>query len=135
MRKTRPAKTPDRNAHPGRVNDWDSEEENKAEPTFACRIFNRFETCQMIDTLNNQDFSMEESRWESDEEDASEISPTKRKAKSKLVINVASSQYAIVRECARQAGFIVSEKEEGEFDLLWTDNGIQPDWMAKMKGF
>jgi len=74
----------------------------------------------------------------SDEEPPSSWKPAgeeRKRAKDWLVINVANSQYRLVREIAAKKGYEISEAEDNEWDLLWNDGGVAPDKVTKMKPY
>ena len=55
----------------------------------------------------------------------------------KLVMNVSSTKYEVVRYVAKKLnGWKLSHAEEGEdFDVWWTDGAVQPEKLASMKAY
>lgn len=113
----------------------DRESDSEEEVVPACNVFTRFEVMQLIDQATR---GYENDSDSSDEEPASSrraAGDERKRAKDRLVINVANSQYRLVREIAAKKGYDISEEEDTEWDLLWNDGGVAPDKVTKMKPY
>ena len=56
----------------------------------------------------------------------------------KLVMNVRNTRYDLVRDSAKEVlGAWLVDKDEDvcDWDLLWCDLGIPPEWLMKMKDY
>lgn len=62
-------------------------------------------------------------------------SPTK--SSSTLVLNVSETKYAVVKYVGRKLfGWKLSQKHDDmDWDVLWTDNAVEPDRLARMKPY
>ena len=61
----------------------------------------------------------------------------KKQKKRKIICNVAYTKYEIVKHLAEKVFFwslSIAEDDE-EWDLLWTDNAVPPDRLARMKQY
>ena len=83
--------------------------------------------------------SLSESVCSDSEESQSspEISPQKVVTRRKLTVNVAFTQYEIIRDLAKDSfqWKITRRADSTAWDLLWTDTAVEPDALMKMKPF
>lgn len=74
-----------------------------------------------------------------EEEKYSTHRSTKKPKKSgkKCILNVSDTKYSIVRIVGKKVlGWKLSKDEDDEnWDVWWTDGGVQPEKLSKMKGF
>eukprot|EP00826_Nyctotherus_ovalis_P010439 TRINITY_DN1274_c0_g2_i1.p1 TRINITY_DN1274_c0_g2~~TRINITY_DN1274_c0_g2_i1.p1 ORF type:complete len:566 (-),score=128.68 TRINITY_DN1274_c0_g2_i1:285-1982(-) len=66
------------------------------------------------------------------------VHPNKKvkKKKNKLMMNVASTQYSIVKKVAKKLfHFKLSYSPSSDWDILWADYGITSEALSKMKSF
>lgn len=56
---------------------------------------------------------------------------------SKLVINVSSTKYDVVKHVGKKIMFwkLSYDEDSDEWDVFWTDNAVQPEKLAKMKHY
>jgi tubulin polyglutamylase TTLL6/13 len=60
----------------------------------------------------------------------------KKKPKQRVIFNVSETRYDVVKYAGRKLlGFKLSSEPEVEWDILWTDNAVQPETLAKMQPF
>jgi tubulin polyglutamylase TTLL6/13 len=61
---------------------------------------------------------------------------TKKKAKAKVVFNITDTRYEVVRHVARKMlNYKLTSEPEVEWDVFWTDNAVQPEFLARMQPF
>jgi len=61
---------------------------------------------------------------------------TKKKSKAKVVFNISETRYEVVRHVARKMmNYKLTSEPEVEWDVLWTDNAVQPETLARMQPF
>ena len=62
---------------------------------------------------------------------------TKAEKGSRLVLNISETKYAVVRYVGRKVfGWKLSHKaEELDWDVMWSDNAVEPERLAKMKPY
>ena len=81
---------------------------------------------------------MEEPSVTEEEKHSTHRSTKKPKLKGKkCILNVSDTKYSIVRIVGKKVlGWKLSKDEDDEnWDVWWTDGGVQPEKLSKMKGF
>ena len=59
---------------------------------------------------------------------------TPRPSKRKLIMNIAQTQYPLIRSIAKNAlEMRLSRKTDDNWDVLWTDCAVEPETLSKMK--
>jgi hypothetical protein len=58
---------------------------------------------------------------------------TKKPTKHKLILCTAAVRYAVIKKVCRRMDFKLSSEEEADWDLYWTDTGIQHEKFMKLK--
>lgn len=58
---------------------------------------------------------------------------TKKPTKHKLILCTSMVRYAVIKKVCRRMDFKLNDSEEADWDLLWTDTGIQPEKFIKLK--
>ena len=56
----------------------------------------------------------------------------KKETKAKLILCTANVRYVVIKKVCRRMDFKLNESEEADWDLYWTDVGIQPEKMVKL---
>ncbi len=62
-------------------------------------------------------------------------SPKKKSKVQKLVLCTASVRYVVIKKVCRELGFRFSDDENGDWDLFWSDVGLQQDRVQKLKSW
>jgi tubulin polyglutamylase TTLL6/13 len=61
--------------------------------------------------------------------------PNKPNKKSKLIVNVSSTEYRVVKKAMKLFGYKLGREPEGEWDLFWADTGVTNEMLFKMKSY
>lgn len=57
----------------------------------------------------------------------------KSKKQEKIIINIANTQYEIIKDVASMLKWSVSSDPDGKWDLLWTDSAVSSERLSKMR--
>jgi len=57
---------------------------------------------------------------------------SKKPTKQKLILCSLNTRYAVVKKVCRRMDFKLNDSEEADWDLYWTDVGIQPEKFIKL---
>lgn len=86
---------------------------------------------------DGEESSSEENQSEgSDNNESEEESPVKvkhKRKKEKLMLNIAYTQYPIVREIGKLYNFKMTRNDDADWDLIWLDGALPPEKMLRMK--
>lgn len=56
----------------------------------------------------------------------------KKETKTKLILCTQNVRYVVIKKVCRRMDFKLNDSEEADWDLYWTDVGIQPEKMCKL---
>lgn len=78
---------------------------------------------------------MSESSSEGSSADASDgdDSPVKIKRRERLMINIAYTQYPIIKEVGKMFNMKITRNDDADWDLIWLDACLPPEKMLRMK--
>ena len=89
------------------------------------------------DILSNDDSSEESASGESSNgespEDDSPVKGKKRRKKERLILNIAYTQYPVIKEVGKAFNFKITRNDEADWDLIWLDGALPPERMLRMK--
>lgn len=57
----------------------------------------------------------------------------KSKKSEKIIINIANTQYEIIKDVASMLKWSISSDPDGKWDLLWTDSAVSSERLSKMR--
>ena len=57
----------------------------------------------------------------------------KKETKQKLILCTQNTRYAVIKKVCRRMDFKLDPSEEADWDLYWTDVGIMPEKMLKLR--
>lgn len=66
-------------------------------------------------------------------EDDSPIKVNKERRKEKLYLNIAHTQYPVVKEVGKLFNFKITRNDDADWDLIWLDGQLPPERMLRMK--
>ena len=70
------------------------------------------------------------------EEPSSPSRSKKTQQSRKIILNVSLTKYSVVKKAGRSLNYKLLKKEdEDNWDVFWTDSGVQPEKLSKMKPF
>lgn len=75
---------------------------------------------------------------QSDDVNEEPLSPSRSKKPQsrKIILNVSLTKYSVVKKAGRALNYKLLKKEDDDnWDVFWTDSGVQPEKLSKMKPF
>ena len=57
----------------------------------------------------------------------------KKKSNQKLILCTAATRYNVIKRVCRRMEFKLNDDENADWDIFWSDVGIQPEKVSKLK--
>lgn len=77
--------------------------------------------------------SASEESWNNASEDESPNKVKKTRKRERLILNIAHTQYPIVKEVGKLFNFKITRNDDADWDLVWLDGALPPEKMLRMK--
>ena len=101
-------------------------------------IKNAFKTTASIEAehepLSAQEVN-EAALSDNEEDDMTQASPTKvtkKKTNQKLILCTHATRYNVIKRVCRKMDFKLNEDVNADWDLYWSDVGVQPEQISKL---
>jgi tubulin polyglutamylase TTLL6/13 len=62
-----------------------------------------------------------------------QLKSNKTRRREKLYVNIAYTQYPVIKEVAKMFNYKITRNDDADWDLIWLDGQLPPDRMLRMK--
>ena len=87
---------------------------------------------EIIDSPIPNDLEKSDNEIEIEEQDSPSKEKVKKKSTQKLILCTAATRYNVIKRVCRKMDFKLSDDENGDWDLFWSDVGVQPEKISKL---
>ena len=87
---------------------------------------------EIIESPLPKDQEKSDHEIEIEEQDSPTKEKTKKKSNQKLILCTAATRYNVIKRVCRKMDFKLSEDENADWDLYWSDVGVQPEKISKL---